>query len=105
MVEIRAFDGDLQEVSELIKSSWGEDYQGIYKQPVMDYSNIDFLEWNLKKPNAEPLNLLGAYKGKKLVGFLGTFAVSFRYNDISTVIGVPCASEPLTIRTWLPFRR
>jgi len=36
----------------------------------------------LKKPNTEPLNLLGAYKGKKLVGFLGTFAVNFRYNDI-----------------------
>jgi hypothetical protein len=82
MVEVRAFDGDFQEVSDLIKASWTEDYRGYYKQPVMDYSNIDFLEWNLKKPNAEPLNLLGAYKGKKLVGFLGTFAVSFRYNDI-----------------------
>jgi len=81
MIEIRAFDGDLQEVSDLIKASWAEDYQDAYKQPVMDYSDIDFLEWNLKRPNADPDLLVGAYDGIKLVGFVAGFPIQTRYND------------------------
>jgi len=83
MVEIRAFDGDLKEVSDLIKASWAEDYQGQYKQPVMDYASIDFLKWNLKKDNADPRQLFGAYINSKLVGFMGAFSVNFRYNDMT----------------------
>jgi len=82
MFEIRTFDGDLKEVSELIKTSWSEDYHGLYKQPVMDYANIDFLDWNLNKPDKDPRTLFGAYIGVKLVGFLGGFSVTFRYNDM-----------------------
>ena len=82
MVEFRIFDGDLQEVSNLIKASWAEDYQGAYKQPVMDYSSIEFLESNLRKPNSDPDLLGGAYSGGKLVGFLGGFSLNFRYNDM-----------------------
>ncbi|HHE64827.1 MAG TPA: GNAT family N-acetyltransferase [Bacteroidetes bacterium] len=81
MVEIRAFDGDLQEVSDLIKASWAEDYQGAYKQPVMDYSSIDFLKWNLKRPNSDPDLLVGAYDGIKLVAFAAGFPHQTRYND------------------------
>jgi GNAT superfamily N-acetyltransferase len=81
MVEIRTFDGDLQEVSSLIKTSWSEDYQGVYKQPIMDYSAIEFLEWNLKRPNADPDLLLGAYHGGKLVAFVGGLPHQLRYNN------------------------
>ena len=81
MIEIRAFDGDLQEISELIMSSWVPDYKEEYKQPVIDYSSIDFLEWNLKKPNVDPENLFGAYSNGKLVGFLGSFPHQLHYND------------------------
>ena len=81
MVEIRTFDGDLQEVSNLIKASWAEDYRGAYKQPFMDYSSIDFLEWNLKKPNVDPDLLFGAYSGSKLVAFVAGVPYKFRYND------------------------
>ena len=44
MFEIRTFDGNFQEVSDLIKASWSQDYQGKYQQPVMDYADFDFLE-------------------------------------------------------------
>jgi len=81
MVEIRRFDGDLQEVSDLIKASWGKEYRGKHKQPVMDYSCIDFLEWNLNRPDADPDLLIGAYSGGKLVGFIGGFPHKLRYND------------------------
>ena len=81
MVEIRRFDGDLQEVSDLIKASWGEEYRRKHKQPVMDYSCIDFLEWNLNRPDGDPDLLIGAYSGGKLVGFLGGFPHKLRYND------------------------
>lgn len=81
MIEIRTFDGDLQEISNLIKASWAEDYRGAYKQPVMDYSAIDFLEWNLKRPNADPDLLFGAYDGIKLVAFAAGFPYQTRYND------------------------
>ena len=82
MVEIRTFDGDLQEVSDLIKASWAEDYQGSYKQPVMDFSSIEFLESNLRKHTSDPDILFGAYSRGKLVGFLGAFSYKFRYNDM-----------------------
>lgn len=81
MVEIRTFDGDIEEISDLIKSSWVPDYKKEYKQPVIDYSSIDFLEWNLKKPNADPDDLFGAYHNGKLVGFAGGFSHLSRYND------------------------
>jgi len=81
MVEIRRFDGDLQEVSDLIKASWGKEYRGKHKQPVMDYSCIDFLEWNLNRPDADPDLLTGAYSGGKLVAFIGGFPHKLRYND------------------------
>lgn len=81
MVEIRRFDGELQEVSNLIKASWEEEYRGMYKQPVMDYSSIDFLEWNLKRPDADPDLLFGAYSDGKLVSFAAGFPHKLRYND------------------------
>jgi GNAT superfamily N-acetyltransferase len=81
MVEIRKFDGDLQEVSDLIKASWGKEYRGKHKQPVMDYSSIDFLEWNLNRPDADPDLLIGAYSKGKLVAFVGGFPHKLRYND------------------------
>ena len=81
MIEIRRFDGDIEEVSNLIKASWAEDYRGAYKQPVMDYSAIDFLEWNLKRPKANTDLLFGAYDGIKLVAFAAGFPYQARYND------------------------
>jgi hypothetical protein len=81
MVEIRAFDGNFEEVSSLIKASWLQEYREKYNQPVIDYSSIDFLEWNLKRPNSDPDLLFGAYLNGKLIAFAAGIPHTLRYND------------------------
>ncbi|UCH21443.1 MAG: GNAT family N-acetyltransferase [Deltaproteobacteria bacterium] len=81
MIEIRTFDGNFKEVHKLIRASWLEDYREKYKQPVIDYSSIDFLEWNLRRPTIDPDLVLGAYHKGKLVGFVACLPHTLKYND------------------------
>ena len=81
MVEIRSFDGDFGEVHQLIKASWTEEYRLKHNQPVMDYSSVEFLRWNLDRPNNDPDLLLAAYSGSKLVSFGATIPLNLRFND------------------------
>ena len=74
MVEIRTFEGNFEEVQQLIRESWSEEYRLKHNQPVMDYSHIDFLRWNLNRPNSDPDLIIAAYSGRK-----------FRTPDISKI--------------------
>jgi len=68
MIEVKTFSQNFEELYGLIRDSWVEDYTTKYHQPVQDFS-IDFLSWNLTKPNSDPDLLLTAYLQGDLVGF------------------------------------
>ena len=81
MVEIRTFDGDFEAVHQLINASWSEEYRIKHRQPVMDYSSVEFLRWNLSRPNCDPDLVLSAYSGNKLVGFVAGIPSNLTYNN------------------------
>jgi predicted N-acetyltransferase YhbS len=81
MVEVRTFDGDFEEVHQLIKASWSEEYRIKKRQPVMDYSSVEFLRWNLQRPNIDPDLIMAAYSKGKLVSFVAAIPLTLKYND------------------------
>ena len=89
MIEVRTFDGDLYEVHALIHASWLQDYREKYNQPVIDYSSIPFLEWNLNRPKSSKDLRIGAYLDDQLVGFAAGIPVTLKLhnNTIQSVLG------------------
>ena len=81
MVEVRPFDGDFEEVQQLIKASWSEEYRIKHNQPVMDYSSVEFLRWNLRRPNSDPDLIIAAYSKGKLVSFVAGMPLTLKLND------------------------
>lgn len=65
---IKEFNGDLEELRELILNSWHKKFS---KKFIHDYK-IPFLEWNLKAPERDPELQIGYYKKGKLTGFLAS---------------------------------
>ena len=63
---IKKFNGNLEELRELILNSWHRKYEGKF---FYDYT-VPFLDWNLNRPNKEPRLQVGAYRNNKLTGFL-----------------------------------
>ena len=88
MVEVRTFDGEFEEVHQLIKDSWSEEYRIKHNQPVMDYSSVEFLRWNLRRPNSDPDLIMAAYSGSKLVSFVAGIPLSLMINDQKFKAGV-----------------
>jgi hypothetical protein len=89
MVEMRTFDGSLDDIHSLIRASWLQDYRDHYKQPVMDYSSIPFLEWNLNRPKSSEKLRFCAYLDGQLVGFAAGIPVTLKLQDktIQSVLG------------------
>ena len=89
MVEVTTFDGGLDEIHRLIRASWLQDYREKYKQPVIDYASIPFLEWNLNRPKSDPELRLGAYLDNQLVGFAGGIPVTLKLDNrkIKSLLG------------------
>ncbi len=89
MVEVTTFDGELDEIHRLIRASWLRDYREQYNQPVIDYSSIPFLEWNLNRPKSSRNLHIGAYLDDQLVGFAAGIPVTLRLhnNTIQSVLG------------------
>jgi predicted N-acetyltransferase YhbS len=81
MVEIKSFKGDFKEVQHLINGAWSEEYRLKHNQPVMEYSSVDFLRWNLSRPNSDPDLILAAYAGSKLVSFGAAMPLNLKFND------------------------
>ena len=81
MVEIKTFNGDFKEVQELISSAWSDEYRSQHNQPVMDYSSIEFLRWNLNRTNIDPDLVIAAYDGSKLVSFVAAMPLNLKYRD------------------------
>jgi Myristoyl-CoA:protein N-myristoyltransferase, N-terminal domain len=81
MVELRTYDGDFEEVHQLIKASWSEEYRIRHNQPVMDYSSVEFLRWNLNRPNIDPDFIMAAYSNGKLASFFSAIPLTLKYND------------------------
>jgi hypothetical protein len=68
MIEIRTFDGDVDELARFCTSSWRKRYSG--RMPVPDWRS-DFLEWELLgEDHAAREFLVAAYDGGRLVGAL-----------------------------------
>ena len=89
MLEIRSFVGELGEVHSLIRASWLQDYRDHYKQPIIDYSSVPFLEWNLNRPKSSPELSITAYLDEQLVGFVAGIPVTLKLQDktIQSVLG------------------
>ncbi len=89
MIEVRTFDGDLDEIHPLIRASWLQDYREKYNQPVIDYSSASFLEWNLNRPKSSRDLLIGAYLDDQLVGFAAGIPVTLKLHNksIQSVLG------------------
>ena len=89
MVEMRTFDGSLDDIHSLIQASWLQDYRDHYKQPVIDYSSVPFLEWNLNRPKSSRELHICAYLADKLVGFAAGIPVTLKLQDktIQSVLG------------------
>ena len=81
MVEERKFDGDFEEVHQLIKASWSEEYRIKHNQPFIDNSSVEFLRWNLQRPNSDPELIMAAYSKGKLVSFVAAIPLTLKYND------------------------
>jgi hypothetical protein len=75
MIEIRTFDGDVDELSRFCTSAWKKRYTG--RMPVPDW-RADFLEWELLgEDHAARQFLVAAYDGSRLVGVLPARPVRF----------------------------
>ncbi len=75
MIEIRTFDGDVDELARFCTSSWQKRYTG--RMPVPDWRS-DFLEWELLgDDHAAREFLVAAYDGSRLIGALPARPVRF----------------------------
>jgi len=81
MVEIRTFEGDFKEIQKLISESWSEEYRLKHNQPVMDYSSVEFLRWNIDRLSSDPDLIVAAYSGSKLVSFVAGIPLNLKIND------------------------
>ena len=88
MVEIKTFKGDFEEVQQLINEAWSKEYRSKHNQPVMDYSSVEFLRWNLSRPNSDPDLIMAAYSGSKLVSFVAAIPLNLKFNDQRLKAGV-----------------
>lgn len=67
-VEIRSYEGDGQDLGDLVTGTWAQTYTGKMWYPVWDR---DYFAWRLLDPRIrEPDFLLCAYQGDRLVGCL-----------------------------------
>jgi len=67
MVEIRTFDGDMQQLAEFCNGVWAQRYQG--RMPFAQWTP-EFLAWELDDCPATREMIVAAYDGSKLVGVL-----------------------------------
>lgn len=67
MIEIRTYDGDMQQLSEFCNRVWTRRYQG--QMPFAMWTP-EFLEWELDDCPATREMIIAAYDGEKLVGVL-----------------------------------
>jgi len=67
MVEIRTYDGDMQQLAEFCTRVWSQRYQG--QMPFAQWTP-EFLQWELDDGPATRDMIVAAYDGAKLVGVL-----------------------------------
>jgi predicted N-acetyltransferase YhbS len=89
MLEVRTFDGELGDLHSLIQASWLQDYRDHFKQPVIDYSSVPYLEWNLNRPKSSHELRIAAYLDDQLVGFTAGIPFTLKLQDktIQSVLG------------------
>ena len=70
-IELRTFDGNMDELYHLIHDAWKHDYDE-RSRTVFEYTR-EYLSWCLNYPGSNPDLYVGAYLGGKLVGFGASF--------------------------------
>jgi hypothetical protein len=110
MIEIRTFDGDMQQLAEFCNSVWSRRYTG--RMPFAEWSP-EFLEWELDDCPATRELLVAAYDGGKLVGVLPARPMKFHLLGQSIdgswgsylSVDPDYESQPVSIKLHLEQRR
>ncbi|MFH1317075.1 MAG: hypothetical protein ABII01_06150 [Candidatus Woesearchaeota archaeon] len=85
---IETFNGDFDELRDLILRSWHPAYDG--QAAVFDYS-VPYLQWNLQGSTSDKELSLSYYDGSTLVGFVGGMPRTFSLFSSQTVNGSLCS--------------
>ena len=75
-MEIRTYDGDMEDLATFCNEKWLQRYQG--QMPIAQWT-AEFLEWELLPDGPDARDyLVAAYEGTELVGFFGARPMRFQ---------------------------